>query len=723
MLGKVFEELVTGRHESGSYYTPRPIVSFMCREALKGYLTSKTKASPDAIGALVDQAAVTGLTEQHGRQILEALDSLKAVDPACGSGAYLLGLLHELVAIYRLLISEKLVKDRRSLYDLKLRIISHNLYGVDIDPFATSIAMLRLWLSLEVEAHEPLPLPNLDFKIETGDSLLGPDPSTMADLFSQQLRVHAETLVAFKKKYLTAHGEERERYRSAVAQLEHDIEKEMSALHGDGVIDWRVHFADVFVHGKGFDIVLANPPYLRQEVIKRQFGADYKAKLVAEFPETFNSTADIYVAFFNRALQLLRTDATGCFISSSKWLRAGYGEKLRQKMLDKLAFHLVVDFGELPVFQAAATFPGIFLWQKTQRNSHPTFWAVVKDLAQCYQDGVRCHVTSIGQVVPASQFGVGKPRLALAGSADIRTKMESRGRPIVEATGKQIYFGIKTGLNEAFIIDDDVRKELISQDSRSSEIIKPIVSGDDVRGYELHFRGTYLVWTYIGVPIKRYPAIFAHLKQHERALKARADQGNEWWELRACDYYDLFSRPKIIYPQMMKESRFVIDREGYFANKTAFTIPVEDWFLLAVLNSSVMWEYMKLTCSSFGDPEKGGRLETYGLFMEKLPIPSPSDGERATIAAKAKAAQSLHSRRRKAVERMMIQCGVPPAESTSRNPLEQPWTLTPAEFAKRAKKGNLAVFNVVRDETIALTDEIKRMEVEISQQVATLYGL
>ena len=201
MLGKVFEELVTGRHESGSYYTPRPIVSFMCREALKGYLTSKTKASAEAIAALVDQATVGGLTEAHGRQILEALDSLKAVDPACGSGAYLLGLLHEMIRIYRLLYSEKLVKDRRSLYELKLRIISHNLYGVDIDPFATNIAMLRLWLSLEVEADEPLPLPNLDFKIETGDSLLGPDPQKFpVDLYTPQTRTHTGLLVALKEK-------------------------------------------------------------------------------------------------------------------------------------------------------------------------------------------------------------------------------------------------------------------------------------------------------------------------------------------------------------------------------------------------------------------------------------------------------------------------------------------------------------------------------------------
>jgi len=219
MLGKVFEELVTGRHESGSYYTPRPVVSFMCREALKGYLSDKlnvagTRRVPSAadpahgvcrlqetIAALVDRHDVTKLKETHAREILAALDDLKAVDPACGSGAYLLGLLQEMIVLYRLLYSEKLVKDARTLYDLKLRIISQSLYGVDIDPFATNIAMLRLWLSLTVEADEPVPLPNLDFKIETGDSLLAPDPQEMPDLFRGLLQASADVLAMVKNQF------------------------------------------------------------------------------------------------------------------------------------------------------------------------------------------------------------------------------------------------------------------------------------------------------------------------------------------------------------------------------------------------------------------------------------------------------------------------------------------------------------------------------------------
>lgn len=193
MLGKVFEELVTGRHESGSYYTPRPIVSFMCREALKGFLDERTNASAEALAALVDEHDVRKLKETHAREILTALDDLKAVDPACGSGAYLLGLLQEMVVLYRSLYSEKIVKDARTLCELKLRIISQSLYGVDIDHVATNIARLRLWLSLAVEADNPVPLPNLDFKIESGDSLLAPNPQEF-QLLQQKLRFDAMLL-------------------------------------------------------------------------------------------------------------------------------------------------------------------------------------------------------------------------------------------------------------------------------------------------------------------------------------------------------------------------------------------------------------------------------------------------------------------------------------------------------------------------------------------------
>ena len=178
MLGKVFEELVTGRHDSGAYYTPRPVVSFMCREALKGYLEGQdTGLEAESIDRFVDHHDTEGTGVAQARRVAEALAEVTVVDPACGSGAYLLGMMQELIELQVRLFN--VTQDSKSLYDLKLEIIQRNLYGVDIEDFAVNIAMLRLWLSLAIdyEGATPEPLPNLDFKVVCGDSLLGPAPA------------------------------------------------------------------------------------------------------------------------------------------------------------------------------------------------------------------------------------------------------------------------------------------------------------------------------------------------------------------------------------------------------------------------------------------------------------------------------------------------------------------------------------------------------------------
>lgn len=330
MLGKVFEELVTGRHESGSYYTPRPVVSFMCREALKGFLGERTKAPPEAVATLVDQHDVGKLKETHAREILAALDDLKAVDPACGSGAYLLGLMQEMIGLYRLLYSERLIKDARSRYDLKLRIISQNLYGVDIDQFATNIAMLRLWLSLAVEADEPVPLPNLDFKIETGDSLLAPNPSEMPDLLRGLLEAQAKVLTTAKRAFLSAHGEEKAEYRKCIKSTEERLRAELQLHHGKGVVDWRIHFAEAFAsEPRGFDMTLANPPYVRKEKINPAV----KSRLRELYPDAVTGQSDLFCYFYARALQLLKRGGMHVFVCSNSWLDSGYGSVLQEYLL------------------------------------------------------------------------------------------------------------------------------------------------------------------------------------------------------------------------------------------------------------------------------------------------------------------------------------------------------------------------------------------------------
>ena len=229
MLGKVFEELVTGRHDSGAYYTPRPVVSFMCREALKDYLAGQDIGlGAEAIARFVDDRDPSGITPIAARRVSDALDEVKVVDPACGSGAYLLGMMQELVELQTILYSDQLRNDARSLYEMKLHIIQNNLYGVDIDEFAVNIAMLRMWLSLAIdyEGSKPEPLPNLDFKVIRGDSLLGPDPSAgvvVQGALGQDME-QIRRLGQLKADYMRASvGADKERLKGDIQEKEERI--------------------------------------------------------------------------------------------------------------------------------------------------------------------------------------------------------------------------------------------------------------------------------------------------------------------------------------------------------------------------------------------------------------------------------------------------------------------------------------------------------------------
>jgi hypothetical protein len=752
MLGKVFEELVTGRHESGSYYTPRPIVSYMCRESLKSYLhrLADGQAEQVALDAFVDRGDASSLPNPE--RVLESLRSVKVCDPACGSGAYLLGMMQELIRLRSALFESKSL-DAKDTYQRKLEIIQNNLYGVDLDPFAVSVAMLRLWLSLAVEFQgaKPPPLPNLDFKIAQGDSLTGVNPCEQDDMFRDIIHKYASKLVHLKEKYQLVHGPKKAKTRRDIEACRAQLADHLGRVKmPKGAFDWRVEFAEVFdrrggyqstmagefafanqldaqqtfveSHGGegGFDIVLANPPYLRAEVVKHMFGDKYKDGLVKMFPEAYVKTADIYTAFYARAHQLLCPKGAACFISSNKWLRAGYGEKLRRHLLDKQAFRLVLDFKDQPVFESAIAYPCIFLWQKTPRAEAPTRWAEVGNLDQCYAEGVSEHVARIARIVPASFFGEGKPRLATTDSADRQAKMEKAGPCLKDLLKGQILYGVKTGLNEAFIIDRETRHRLIGDDKHSAEIIKPLVVGDDVRRYETHFREKHLIWTYIGVPIKNYPAIFSHLKKFQKDAEKRYDQGEHWWELRACAYYDAFEKPKIIYPIISTEPHFVLDNEGqYFFNDKVFMLPGANWYLLGVLNSAAVRTWVQDNFS----PLMGGFYEFRGAHMERLPIPAPPAAARQAVAHLAQQAQVLHIRRRQRVERFLESVDLAPGDSSEKNRLEQPWSLSAEEFARKAKGRPAKLHAAARDETTALTEEIERVEKEIDERVAALYGL
>ena len=332
MLGKLFEETVNERHSNGAYYTPRPVVAFMCREAIKGYLAGQNIAGLDdhKIVTLVDDADPQAVTVTQAREIANTVASLKAVDPACGSGAFLLGMMQEILALNATLFQAG--KTPESLYQQKLDIITDNVYGVDKDGLAISTAMLRLWLSLAVDYDSegpPAPLPNLDLKLVTGDAIAGPNPDGAA-LNQDWFKVYAEQsgLRQDIAAYTTAYGDQKEQLKQQVDETKEQLRGSLKGNAPTGAVEWRIDFADVMLNG-GFDVVIANPPYVvvKDDASKKLYRNMYKEGVFGRM--------NLYGLFIQRSLQLLREGGQLQFINPRTLLTDRYFTNLRKLIKQK----------------------------------------------------------------------------------------------------------------------------------------------------------------------------------------------------------------------------------------------------------------------------------------------------------------------------------------------------------------------------------------------------
>jgi len=412
---------------------------------------------------------------------------------------------------------------------------------------------------------------------------------------------------------------------------------------------WHLYFRDVFERG-GFDIVIANPPYVSVEKFARQpVQDDWKAR----YPETYAARGDIYCFFYQRGIELLRDGGTLCFISSNKFMRAGYGEGLR-KLLSRQTLDALIDFCELPVF-AAATDPAIVLLGKSAPpEGHMLCAAVVKEPAE------------IERLVPAlERRGVSIPQADLRADGwsveggegrSILEKLRSAGKPLAEYVGGTMYRGILTGLNDAFVIDRETRDRLIAEDPRSSKLIRKWIRGKDILRWKGKFAEQYLIqiessenishpWS--GKPereaeaefLKAFPAVHAWLAKSRRALVERTDQGTYFWELRSCAYWEAFDRPKIVFNETSKELHAYVDRERYAINKTGFIILADEpEYVLAVLNSSALDYLYRSEFPAWGDPWRDGRVQFRGDRMATVPIPAADAAQKEELASLARKA-------------------------------------------------------------------------------------
>ena len=349
MIGTLFENwLLAGMKRA--FYTPRPVVSYMCKEAIKSVLRHRTDIDVETIRQLVDDTDSEGMVVDDARTINSVLAEVKAIDPACGSGAYLLGLLHELVRIHTKL-STRATDLRESRTEMKLRIISNSIYGVDLDRFATIQASLRLWLSISVDAIEPELMPNLDMNIVYGDSLLHNDPHWVKKLehwdpVGNLARAREMSLI--RNKYISSSGFEKVQLREKWRALYEEIIESKGNDDSSQGADYGAIFYDVFVRDNGgFDIVLANPPFVRQEDIDR----NTKEQGKKNYPSLVSGKSDLYIYFYARTKQLLRNGGVTCFICSNTWLDVEFGAPLQIDIIENFKAIKIIDFRKMRILK------------------------------------------------------------------------------------------------------------------------------------------------------------------------------------------------------------------------------------------------------------------------------------------------------------------------------------------------------------------------------------
>lgn len=421
-----------------------------------------------------------------------------------------------------------------------------------------------------------------------------------------------------------------------IAKIESDIEKYSKIIEEikanqiyENAFEWRFEFPEVlndegdFV---GFDVVIGNPPYIRQEEF-----SDLKPYLQSRF-QTFAGTADLYVYFVELSMNLLRDSGDFVFIIPNKWMRAGYGKSLRN-YVKTFQINELLDFGDLPVFEEATTYPLII--SLSNSYSSENFRAVNLDTLD-FPAGMETYLKE-------NQLDVSPAGLSEAGwtltdsrSQTLLLKLKSQGVPLSEYVDGKIFYGIKTGYNEAFVIDQATKERLITEDPRSAEVIKPFLAGRDIKRYQQPKSDKFLIFTRRGIEIENYPAILSYLEGFRKSLEpkpkdfkganwpGRKPGTYKWYEIQdAVDYYEEFEKEKIIYPNICKQPEFTFDDTSKYTNQKCFIISKFDKGLLGILNSKVSYFLFEQILPKL----RGGFFEPSYLYFKDFPILKDDTGK------------------------------------------------------------------------------------------------
>jgi hypothetical protein len=368
-------------------------------------------------------------------------------------------------------------------------------------------------------------------------------------------------------------------------------------------------------------VVIGNPPYVRQESL-----ADSKTYF-ADHYEAYSGTADLYVYFMEQGIRLLKPGGLYGIIVSSSFLRATYAEPLRHTLRKHAAVLGLVDFGGLAVFaNAKDTYVCIpILARGPQPERVPVCRVGSLDFSDLGQ-----YVDEHAYTIPPSQLSDDAWSVRSEAELAVFGKIMARGRPLGEYVGNVFFRGVTTGLNEAFIIDSATRAQLIGQDKRSAELIKPLLGGEDIRRYVHRATGDWLIFPRRGVDIDSYPAIRAHLAQWKDDLTPKKDKSAkrgrkpgryQWYEIQDdVAYWQVFDRPKLIFPDICKAPRFTLDTSGIYLANTAYCLGTDDRYLLGILNSRLFWFAISHLSIPFGMRAGEYRYRLIYQYMEKVPV-------------------------------------------------------------------------------------------------------
>ena len=675
MLGRIFENLLEDNKDKGAFYTPKEIVRYMCAESLIAYLQSdrEDEEERETIRDFVESHDGTSLGDLT-EDISERLLRVKICDPAIGSGAFPMGLLRELY-FCRSALDPATTQDPAA---TKREILQNNIYGVDLERGAVDIARLRFWLTLVVDEKTPEALPNLDFKIMQGDSLLeeyaGVDLSSLTKmnqevdqvsgcrltLFEDNLDLLRDKLSSLIRKYYACDDHtKRVRMRDEITSM---IEWQLREQQFDvslGDIDvhandefflWHTWFGDVFMENGGFDIVIGNPPYIQ---LSKDSGR--LAKLYADAGyQTYARTGDIYCLFYELGWKLLREGGHLCYITSNKWMRAGYGEKTRQFLSERTNPRLLIDFAGVKIFQNATVDTNILLFAK-EKNSNSCRSVVSSKSDKIGVDNLSLFVQ---QHATPSAFTSAPWVILTPIEQRIKEKIEAVGTPLKD-WDIQIYRGVLTGCNEAFIIDTAKRDEILAncqtedERRRTADLIRPILRGRDIKRYGYDWAGLWLIATFPSrqYDIDLFPSLKGYLlsigierleqtgKTHivnEERIKARKKTNNKWFETQdSISYWEDFDKPKVVYMEIQTDNPekgypfpcYSYDEANCVVLNTAYIMSsksIDTKYILGVLNSRLGKFLTKLYVIQLQERQ----FRMLAQYVVNFPIVIPSESQK-----------------------------------------------------------------------------------------------